>query len=112
MDSLANTKAFLRAIEDTARLNGGKLISRLWLKTGPGMCFNDDTWDYMEAILRGTAARDAKIFVSSGNTAARCCCCGLVYGSEKQVGCPACGGIAERISLSRSFIIDRVEIKI
>lgn len=110
MEPFANTKAFLKVIEETSRLNGGKLISRLWLKAGPDMCFSGDTSYYMEAIIKGTAARGAEIYISRGAEAGRCRCCGMVFG-EMEGNCPGCGGAVERISLDRSFIVDKVELE-
>jgi len=106
-----DTAAFIKALEDTAEQNGGKRISRIWLKTGPGMCFGRNTEVYLQELLKGTAARGAEIYISHGNAAGRCRCCGLVYGNEKEEACPACGGRGESIPLGKSFIIDRVEIQ-
>lgn len=110
MTLFPDMNAFIKVIEETSKKYGGGHISRLWLKAGPGMCFSEDTSDYMEAILKGTVARGAEIYISHGAVAVRCRCCGLVYGNENQENCPECGGMIERISLSRSFIIDRVEL--
>lgn len=111
MELFPNTNAFIKVIEETSKQHGGRQITRLWLKAGPGTSFMSGMSEYIEAILKGTAAREAEIFINRGEAIARCCSCGLVYGSEKQEDCSACGGIVERISLGRSFIIDSMELK-
>jgi|GEM_PF-1633267 len=111
MERFPDTNAFIQVLEETSKRNGERKISRLWLKTGPGMSFGGGISEYIEAILRGTAARGAEILISRGNAARKCRCCGLVYGDEDKAHCPACGGVTERISLERSFIIDKVELQ-
>ncbi|HWR62480.1 MAG TPA: hydrogenase/urease maturation nickel metallochaperone HypA [Clostridia bacterium] len=106
-----DTAAFIRVLEATSERNGGKRISKIWLKAGNEVCFRGNTAAYLEDILKGTAARGADIYISRGSTAGRCRCCGLIYGNEKEEKCPACGGSGESIPLDKSFIVDMVEIQ-
>ena len=105
------TGTFLKVIEETASHNGAKRISKIWLRLGRGVSFMGNTSAYLEYILKGTAARDAEIYIRHGNTAGRCRCCGLVFANEKSMDCPECGGASDSISLDKRFIIDMVEIE-
>jgi Zn finger protein HypA/HybF involved in hydrogenase expression len=111
MTAFSTTRAFIRAIEDTSALHGGKMISRIWLRAGNAMYFKGNTSAYLEIILKGTNARNAEIFIRYGNYAGRCRCCGLVFENERRMSCPECGGISESIALDGSFIIDKIEIE-
>jgi Zn finger protein HypA/HybF involved in hydrogenase expression len=103
--------AFLKVIEDTAKYNGAKRISKIWLTAGKGMLFKGNTSAYLEYILKGTAARDAEIYIKYGHTAGRCRVCGLVFTFEKEMACPECGGAGDSICLEKRFIIDRMDIE-
>ncbi len=105
------TTAFLRVIEETALKNGAKRINKIWLTVGKGMFFKGNTSAYLEYILKGTAARDAEIYIKHGDTAGKCRYCGLVFDNEKDVACPECGRISDSISLEKRFIIDIMEIE-
>jgi Zn finger protein HypA/HybF involved in hydrogenase expression len=105
------TEAFLKVVEDTAKQYGAKKISKIWLAAGKGMLFKGNTSAYLEYLLRGTAARDAEIYIKYGPTAGRCRCCRLIFAYEKDMACPKCGGASDSISLEKRFIIDRVEIE-
>lgn len=104
------TEAFLKVIEDTAARYGAKRISRIWLKAGKGMIFQRNTAAYLERILKGTAARDAEIYISHGDSAARCRSCGRIFTEDEKAVCPGCGGRGRSISLEKSFIIEKLEI--
>ncbi len=105
------TGAFLKVIEDTAKHNAAKRISKIWLAAGKGMIFKGNTSAYLEYILKGTAAKDAEIYIKYCPTAGRCRGCGLVFAHEKNTTCPECGGASDSISLEKRFIIDRMEIE-
>ena len=105
------TGAFLKVIEDTAKHNGAKRISKIWLTAGKGMFFSRNTSAYLEYMLKGTAARDAEIYIRHSNTAGRCRCCGLVFTNEKNIACPECGGASDSMSLEKRFIIDMIAIE-
>ncbi|MHB1393461.1 MAG: hydrogenase/urease maturation nickel metallochaperone HypA [Clostridia bacterium] len=105
------TGAFLKVIEDTAGQNDAKRISKIWLAAGKGMLFKGNTSAYLEYILKGTAAKDAEIYIKYCHTAGRCRCCGLVFAYEKDITCPECGGDSDSISLDKRFIIDWMEIE-
>lgn len=111
MTSFSTTSAFIKVIEDTSAQSGGKRISRIWLKAGKGVHFKGNTSAYIEYILKGTAARNAEIYIRCGHSAERCRCCGLVFSNEKDGVCPECGGVSDSISLDKRFIIDMVEIE-
>lgn len=103
--------AFIKTVEDTAKHNGAKRISKIWLKSGKGALFNENTLIYLGYILKGTAARNAEIYIRYGNDAGKCRCCGLVFADEKNRICPQCGGASDTISLEKKFIIDMMEIE-
>ncbi|HYF84289.1 MAG TPA: hydrogenase/urease maturation nickel metallochaperone HypA [Clostridia bacterium] len=105
------TEAFLKVIEDTAKQNEAKRISKIWLAAGKGMLFKGNTSAYFEYILKGTAAKDAEIYIKYGHIAGRCRCCGLVFVYKDEMPCPECGGACDSISLEKRFIIDRMEIE-
>ena len=105
------TEAFIKVIEDTAKQNGARRISKIWLAAGKGMLFKGNTSAYLEYILKGTAARDAEIYIKYEHTAGRCRCCRLIFAYEKNMACPECGGASDSISLEKRFIIDRMEIE-
>jgi Zn finger protein HypA/HybF involved in hydrogenase expression len=105
------TGAFLKVIEDTARHNNAKRISKIWLRLGKGVCFKGRTSVYLDYILQGTPARDAEIYLRYGNSAARCRSCGLVFSYEDYLACPVCGGERDSIILGKRFIIEKMEIE-
>lgn len=105
------TGAFLKAIEETAAHYGAKRIIKLWLAVGKGTFFKGNTSAYLEYILKGTAARDAEIYIRHGVSAGRCRNCGLVFANDKTIVCPDCGGTSDSISLDKRFIIDLMEIE-
>lgn len=105
------TGTFLEVIEETAVHYGAKKVNKIWLKLGKGVHFRGNTSAYLEYILKGTAARDAEIYIKYGNTAGKCRCCGLVFGNEDFTVCPVCGGTSDSISLEKRFIIDMMEIE-
>lgn len=105
------TSAFLKVIEETAHKNNARRITKLWLTFGRGAVFKGNVSAYLEYILRGTAARDAEIYIRHGYTAGRCRCCGLVFSNETASVCPECGSIADSIFLDKRFIIDVMEIE-
>jgi Zn finger protein HypA/HybF involved in hydrogenase expression len=105
------TAAFLRVIEETALKNGAKKINKVWLTVGREMIFKGNTSAYLEYILKGTAARDAEIYIRHANKAGRCRSCGLVFADEKDAVCPECGGISDSIPLEKRFIINMMEIE-
>ncbi|MDD4504046.1 MAG: hydrogenase/urease maturation nickel metallochaperone HypA [Clostridiaceae bacterium] len=103
--------AFLKVIEDTARCNDAKKINKIWLRLGKGVFLKGNTSAYLEYILKGTAARDAEIYIRHGYSAGRCRCCGLVFAQEDYLTCPECGGARDIITLEKRFIIEKMEIK-
>ena len=111
MTAFPITRAFIKVIEDTTAQSGAKTISKIWLKAGRGMFFKGNTSAYLEYILKGTAARDAEIYIRHGSTAGRCRSCGLVFSNEKDEVCPDCGGVSDSIPLEKRFIIDMMEIE-
>ncbi len=103
------TEAFLKVIEDTARRGRVKRITKIWLRLGKGTLFPINTSAYLESILKGTAARDAEIYIKRGYYAGRCRCCGLVFANERHITCPECEGESDSILLEKKFIIDSIE---
>jgi len=75
------------------------------------MLFRRDTSAYLEYLLKGTAARNAEIYIKYGPSAGRCRCCGLVYANERDTACPDCGGAGDSISLEKRFIIEMIQIE-
>lgn len=106
------TGAFLKVIEDTAKNNDAKAINKIWLTAGKGVLFKGNTSAYLEYILKGTAARDAEIYIKYGHTAGRCRSCGLVFTYDNETACPECGRPSDSISLDKRFIIDHIEIEV
>lgn len=102
---------FLKVIEDTAGCNDAKKINKIWLRLGKGVFLKGNTSAYMEFILKGTAARNAEIYIRHGSSAVRCRCCGLVFAYEDKLTCPQCGGAGDSITLEKRFIIEKMEIE-
>lgn len=105
------TEAFLKVIEDTARCSKAKRITKIWLRLGKGMQLPISTAAYLECILKGTAARNAEIFIKRGYYAGKCRSCNLVFSNERCITCPECGGESDSIVLDKRFIIDMMEIE-
>lgn len=112
MKAFPLTSAFVKVIEDTAHQKSAKLISRIYIKAGSGVCFEGNTSGYLKDMLRGTAARDADIYISHGSSAGRCRCCGLVFADEEKANCPECGCESDSIPLDGRLIIDMIEIEV
>lgn len=112
MTGLNTTEAFLRVIEDTAKQNKAKSITKIWLAAGKGVLFKGNTSAYMEFILKGTVARDAEIYIKHCSAAGRCRQCGLITVYDKEKACTQCGGVIDSISLDKRFIVDMMEIEI
>ena len=111
MTAFPITEAFLMVMENTAKDNGAKRISKIWLRLGKGVLFQRNTSAYLEYILRGTPARDAEIYIRHGNSAGRCRRCGLVFAYEDCLVCPECGGVIDCLLLDKRFIIEKMEVE-
>jgi len=111
MSGFPLTKAFLRVIEDTSKRSGAKRITKIWLRLGKEVVLPGSTSSFLECILKGTAARDAEIYIKRGYYAGRCRSCGLIFANEKQITCPDCGSESNCIVLNKKFIIDMIEIE-
>lgn len=105
------TEAFLGVIEDTAKSCNAKRITKIWLRLGREAVLPSNTSAFLECILKGTAARDAEIYIKRGNYAGRCRRCGFIFANEKYICCPRCGHKSYSIVLDKKFIIEMVEIE-
>lgn len=110
MHELSLCSNALEIMEQTAKKQGAKLITGVWIEVGALSCVEPDALEFcFELVCRDTIAQGCKLHIIQAPALAWCFDCAkeVKITTESAMTCPHCGGIHLRTSEAS----DQIQIK-